>query len=344
MHIKLVNDFKRLFCNFLCIFFILLIASCYHSSKLSLFSGNKMTINYRILVGQSLNATQKSQIHHLIDETFEEINQIYNKWNPQSEISHLNQLKAGKRCLLSTQLYQFFQRLDQLVHLTEGRFDPTIEPLQKLWKSHLELGLIPDPLEIEALKPCLGWDKIHFKDQVFYKEDSRTQIDLGGIAKGYCVDLLVERLQQKGYANVFVDWGGEIRTSGMHPDHRLWNIYISHFKDSHPTHALAYLSLDNQAIATSGDYYQQWTVNTPEGQTLTYSHIFNPKTLQPIIVSSKSIASASLIANDCTTADGIAKVLMLFDSAEDAQQWIESLRPHIPRLAYWVFTNEAPLN
>jgi FAD:protein FMN transferase len=282
-----------------------------------LFTQNVMTIDYRILIGDSVTIDQKKEIDRIIQFTFHEIDTLYNKWNPHSELSALNRLKAEETHPLSPELYLFFQRIDTLVKATGGKFDPTIEPLQNLWKKRLEKGTIPTEEELQDLKPCIGWHRIHFENGIFYKENDGIQLDFGGAAKGFCVDLLTERLNQAGFANLFIEWGGEIRTSGEHPDKRPWTIFISKFENSDPAHALAKISLRNEAIATSGNYLQTWFL--PNGKI--YSHIFNPVTLHPIEVSPSAIASASVVAKDCMTADVFGTALLLFESIEEAREW-----------------------
>jgi len=295
-----------------------------------------MTIDYRILVGENLSSEQRSTIWQIIHRTFTEIDAIYNKWNPESEISQLNQLHAGETRTLSPRLFDFFKRIDYFVKLSEGRFDPTIEPLQQLWKKYLEQGLEPSIQEIENLKPAIGWDKIKFSDGKFQKFDDRTMFDFGGIAKGYCVDLLVERLNEAGFLSLFVEWGGEIRSTGYHPEGRPWAIYISNLGNPDPALAIAKLDLIDRAIATSGDYYQHWEVTLPTGETKTYCHIFSPLSLYPLEIKPGSVASASLLADDCLTADTLAKVLMLFETNEDAHAWIKTLQETHPNLAFWL--------
>ena len=171
----------------------------------------------------------------------------------------------------------------RMTELSEGRFDPTIEPLQKLWKEHLAQGTVPSKPQIDALLPAIGWNKIHLSKGKICKDHDLTSLDLGGIAKGYCVDLLVERLNANGYPSIFVEWGGEIRTSGQHPDNRPWTIFISRFGNPDPEKALAILTLRNQAIATSGDYIQQWKVQKENtGEEAVYFHIIDPLTGQPL--------------------------------------------------------------
>lgn len=317
---------------------LLFLTGCQSSTRqVTHFTQNRMTIDYHISIGDPLTQQQKEQVQNIIKVTFEEIDAIYNKWNAQSELSQLNTLSAHTPFILSPPLYQFLQRLDSLVHLSNKRFDPAIEPLQQLWKEKLIQGKCPTQEEIHSLKPCLGWDKIHFTNGIFYKEDSRTQLDLGGVAKGLCVDLLIERLHQIGLNHLFIEWGGEIRTLGIHPSNRPWHVYISRLTNHDPSQAIAHLKLTNLALATSGDYFQYWTIQT-ELKEKTYCHIFNPLTLQPIEIKPGSVASASLIARDCVTADALAKVLMLFDTVDEAQNWLSKLQAEYPELACWIVT------
>lgn len=302
------------------------------------FTQNVMTIDYHISIGDPLTAIQKQQIQKVIDSTFEEINAIYNKWNPNSELSFLNNLAAHTPYVLSPQLYQFLQRIDTLVRLSNGRFDPTIEPLQQLWKKKLEQGQCPTLQEVENLRPCIGWDTIHFANGIFYKEDERIRLDLGGVAKGFCVDLLIERLHQIGLQHLYVEWGGEIRTLGFHPSKRPWCVYISYLANPDPSKALAQVNLIDRALATSGDYFQYWRIITEQGEEKIYCHVFNPLTLAPLEVRPGSVASASLLALDCMTADALAKVLMLFNSTEEAQEWIKNLQEQFPYLTCWIAT------
>lgn len=320
------------------LFFILVLTACNVQSnkEVTVFSGIEMTINYRILVGGSLNPDEKNRISNLIQATFDEVNRIYNKWNPASELSQLNNLKAEISVSISKELEGLLKLTDQIVQLTDGRFDPTIEPLQKLWKNYLEQGYTPPLSEIQALIPAIGWNKIHFREGLFHKDHDSTCLDLGGIAKGYCVDLLVNRLNQAGFNNVFVEWGGEIRTSGEHPSRRPWTIFISRLGSTNPEEAIAILSLKNEAIATSGDYLQNWTVANEEGALISYFHVIDPFHYQPLKVDNDNVASASVLASSCAFADGLATAAMTFPSVQEARAWGERLRNQFPELSFWI--------
>jgi FAD:protein FMN transferase len=273
------------------------------------FTGIAMTIPYCVQIGASLSEKQICTIEGVILETFSEINQIYNNWNPESEISKLNQAPAYEKICLSEKLAAFLQFTDQIVAQTEGRFDPTVEPLQQLWKSSLKEGSCPPKDALIEIQEAVGWAKIHLENGFFWKEHPLTAIDLGGIAKGYAVDLLTERLLAHGYTSIYVEWGGEIRTAGYHPDQRPWKIAIEG--------VLTPLVLTDLAIATSGSYIQNWQVNG-----ISYTHIIDPKTQEPI--QNALISSASVIAPTCREADAIATALMLFPSKEAAKTWAKA--------------------
>ncbi|HEV8051274.1 MAG TPA: FAD:protein FMN transferase, partial [Parachlamydiaceae bacterium] len=169
------------------------------------FTGNAMTMQYKILVGQTLSPTQNTKILEIIKSTFNDTNSIFNKWNPGSELSKLNSLKTEIAIPLSADLLRLFIETDAIVKLSQGLFDPTIEPLQELWKRKLDAGRVPTDEEIQDIAPALGWDKISFRDGIFTKEHDMTKLDFGGIAKGLCIDMMVERINAAGFPNLYVE-------------------------------------------------------------------------------------------------------------------------------------------
>lgn len=305
-------------------------------------AGYQMTMKYHILIGHPITQKDLPLIQTIIDDTFSEVDLHYNKWNPKSEVSVLNQLKAGEKVELSPQLHHLLVLTEKVHFLTLGKFDPTIEPLQQIWKKSLILGREPKSDETQKVHSAIGWKNIHFDQGIFWKDHDQTALDLGGIAKGFCVDLLTERLKQLGYANIFVEWGGEIRAEGQHPSGRSWNIYISRLEDSSPDHAIEVVSLNNAAIATSGDYLQYWQIQTGSAQPLkTYYHVFDAVKKEPLLQSHTNVASASVVAKSCLLADGLATAALMFDSLEEAEKWAQELMRQDPTLKFWLVSRKS---
>lgn len=291
----------------------LFLACCSSPPPLKSFKGNVMTIDYHIAVSHE---DQEDRIQTIIKDVFLEVDAIYNKWNPASEVSKFNAHKSQSPLSLSPKFYKLLSLTDQIVDLTEGRCDPTIEPVQQLWKKALEQGIEPDPDAILSLKPAIGWDKIHFDHHTIRKDHPLTEIDLGGIAKGYAVDLLFEALQGAGFKSIYVEWGGEIRASAAHPEGRPWKIGIVNPHLDQPIH----FDLSDASVATSGDYEQFWTLGNK-----TYFHIIDPKTLKPLEIKPDGISSVTVLAKTCVLADGIAKTGLFFDTQREAEAWAEPL-------------------
>jgi thiamine biosynthesis lipoprotein len=301
------------------------------------FTGTAMTINYRIVIGSPLSSDQRMRVESVIQKSFKQINDIYNKWNPDSEISALNRLPSNTPITLSNELYHFLIFTDSVVHLTEGRFDPTVEPLQQLWKNHLSNGTKPSPTEINEIKPAIGWNNIHLVEGTFSKDHADTMLDLGGIAKGYAVDLLTENLLAENFSSFYVEWGGEIKTHGRHPAKRPWRVYISRFDNTNPNEAIALLELNDEALATSGDYLQKWSVGGSD-----YFHILDPFSLRALEITSSSIGSASVAAKSCALADGLATAALTFSSEAEAAKWLNSIiATKHPEIRFWLLSRSS---
>lgn len=322
---------------FLMLSTLILLASCEAPKEVSLFTDRVMTMKYRILIGQKLSPADTARVLDVVRSTFDQVHRIYNNWNPDSEISRLNAMPANEEIPISPELMAFLKETDQLVQATLGYFDPTVGPLAKLWKVRARQGEVPSSEEIEQLRPAIGWDKLSFTPEGVVKHHPLTSLDLCAIAKGYCVDLLTEGLVQAGFSDVYVEWGGEIRAAGSHPEGRPWTVYISKLEDTDPNHAIDYISLKNNAVATSGDYLQSWPMN--DGHV--YTHIINPKTLHPIEVTSNNICSATVLADRCLTADALATAAIAFPTSGEAESWAKQLQEKEPSLHFWLVTRLA---
>ena len=288
---------------------LLLLASCQQSPQVTELLGVAMTIPWRILIGGPLTPNELGRAELKIAQVFAEVDRTYNDWNPKSEISRINQLPAHQETPLSPQLANLLATIDNIHTLSEGRFDPTLGNLCKRWKQ--DHALIITDRERHAV----GWHHVHLTPSTLWKETSETTFDLGAIAKGHAVDLLTQALEDLGYHNLYVEWGGEIVVRGKHPANRPWSIGIASPTD--PTIPEQTLSLTNCAIATSGHYRQSWERNGKRE-----FHIINPATLEPYPTS--SLASVTVIADSCAFADAIATILMTYPSREDAESWLSS--------------------
>jgi FAD:protein FMN transferase len=324
-----------------CLFWLSILLLCIGCGKSDnaqseIFYGVAMTVPYKIVIGKDLSSTEIKQVKEIIRNVFEEIHQTFNKWNPDSELSILNRSEANQKIPLSKSLESFLHKTDKLMQLTEGKFDPTIESVQKIWKKHMSSGKIPMHQDLQKAAEAVGWNKIHFSKGYFWKDQALTELDLGGIAKGFAIDCMIEKLNAAGFIHAYVEWGGEIRTSGSHPENRPWRIFVSQMGDPDPSKALATIDMQNNAVASSGDYLQNWTIDGT-----TYFHIIHPKTCRPLISTENSICSVTIVAPNCMLADLLATSAMLFDTPHQAEVWLKKIQKTVPDIRFWIATKNS---
>lgn len=301
--------------------------------KTTTFSGVAMTIPYKVIIGSNLNPESYELVQDIIAQVFEQVNQTYNNFNPESEISRINQLRSHENTSISKELYDIFQLTQQVVHDTEGLFDPTIAGLEKVWRQAQKEDRIPSEEELIDIKTAIGWNNLSYTPTSFTKSHSKTEIDLCGIAKGYAIDLLEKALIEAGYSNIFIEWGGEIKSHGSHPDNRLWTAMIMTPQEK----PYSLLQLHNQAIATSGDYINYWE-QTHQGDR--YCHIYHPLSLTPIAIDENEISSVTVVGDSCAICDALATAVMNMSSKEEAEKWGKQFSSNNPNYSFWIFSKK----
>ena len=129
-------------------------------------------------------------------------------------------------------------------------------------------------------------------------------ITLDGIAKSFIVDEGVAALQGFGFANVMVEAGGNLMALGEKAARSPWKIGLQAHRAEMGS-LLATFSVQNQALATSGDYVQVFTSD------FAHHHIIDPRTGY----SSVELASVSVTAPMVAMADGWATAVMVMGKA-----------------------------
>ena len=176
------------------------------------------------------------------------------------------------------------------------------------------------PVEaIKALLPGIGFDRIRIEEPKFLVKDlASVTLDLNAIAKGYAVDQVSQLVAAGGYKNYLVEIGGEIYAAGFRPDGQHWRVGINRpQKDAAFNEVYKVVSIFNQAFATSGDYRNFFEIDG-----VRYSHVIDPRSGYPV---SHGVVSVSIIADNCTLADGLATAIMVM-GAEKGIQLVNRLK------------------
>ncbi len=328
------------------IFLVIILSSCHKTppppkDPCTHFEGTAMTLPYHIIVGKNLSDEQKNFASEIIQNTFNEIDSTFNNWNPQSEISKINEAPADQPIPLSPQLDSLLTLCNEIVALSGGRFDPSIEPLQNLWRESLKDKKMPQTEDLQKACDAIGWAHFSMKNGILKKDQIDAHIDLCSISKGLCVDWLIERLSGIGYTDLFVDWSGEIRAIGRHPEKGDWALDIDPGLTTNGQQ-IEPIQLNNKAISVSGDLCPRgWTLPpqaSPDGQLHRYFPIIDPLTAQPLEKTEYSIAFAMVIAPTCALADALATAAMLFPNRLEAEKWASEVVELYPEVSFWILS------
>ena len=203
-----------------------------------------------------------------------------------------------------------------LWRLSEGRFDLTSGVLRYAWNFD-EGPVVAEPGRIPELLKRIGWQRVTWKPP-FLSLPGGMEIDFGGIGKEYAVDLVADWAATQTECSVLVNFGGDLRCTGVAPKSGAWMIGIESIEAE--GEAARRIELKSGALATSGDARRHIEI---EG--IRYGHIFDARTGWPAIGAPRSITVA---ADTCSQAGSYSTLAMLqgegaeaFLEAEGVQYW-----------------------
>ncbi|WP_373075242.1 FAD:protein FMN transferase, partial [Zeaxanthinibacter enoshimensis] len=192
---------------------------------------------------------------------------------------------------------------------TDGYFDPTVGILVNAWGFGPGAAGLTDSLHIAQLKKYVGLDKISLtKDNRIEKAFPEMQLDFNAIAKGYAIDRLALVLDKKGISDYLVEVGGEIvaRGSNINKD-KPWVVGIDDPQVTGERALKKAVALTDRALASSGNY-RKFRVDSVSGKK--FVHTIDPKTG---FTKDSNVLAATVIAENCATADAYATALMAME-------------------------------
>ncbi|HDY75639.1 MAG TPA: FAD:protein FMN transferase [Candidatus Marinimicrobia bacterium] len=296
-------------------FFILLgFNGCSRSPNEIDLLGQTMGTTYSIKIVSEENI-EEEKIQHDIDSILVSINKQMSTYINDSEINQFNAYQGSAPFQLSPEFYQVVERAFYWTHLSDGAFDIAIMPLSAAWGfGPKRVSSSPSELDIRSALKSSGYEQLILHLSGLQKLNPHVQLDVNAIAKGFGVDVVASYLSRVNISNYMVEIGGEVYCRGVNQKGEIWNIGIQSPNNVN-REFLGIVSLNNQAIATSGDYRNFYV---SEGKTI--SHVIDPRSGETVT----DVSSASVIADNCMDADALATGLMVMGE-EDGMKLVESL-------------------
>jgi thiamine biosynthesis lipoprotein len=241
-----------------------------------------------------------------------DVDRLMSTFQPDSEISLVNRSAAALPVTVGQETFGVLAEAKRIGLISGGALDVTIDPLMRLWRRTTQRGRLPSSREIDAALGLVahGGLSLDPDNRRVRLRHPGMGLDLGGIAKGYAVDVAADTLERRGVSSALVDAGGDLRVVGRDRDGGSWRIGLRHPLE--PSKLLLSVLVEDEAVATSGNYFRYFTVGGRQ-----YGHVLRPRTGTP----AESALSATIIAKSAMRADGLATAAMIHGA--DAMEFIQ---------------------
>ena len=265
----------------------------------------------------------------LYDACIAELQRFDNSLNPFNKKAVITKVNNNEPVQLDSFFVTVFNRAEKISQITDGKFDITVSPLVNAWGFGFSNMDTVTPNIIDSLRQFVGYEKVKIENGRVVKTDPRVQLNTSAIAKGYACDVVADLFKKHGVQNYMIEIGGEIAMHGKNDKDECWRIGIDKpIDDSTAMHRelQTILAICDKCVATSGNYRNYYIKDGKK-----FAHTIDPQTGYP---AGQDILGATVIADDCMTADAFATAFMA--SGLDKSQRIAAKVPGL--FYYFIYT------
>lgn len=240
---------------------------------------------------------------------FEKLEALWSTWRPQSEISRLNRDAGQAPVHVAPETLAVLRAAERASQRSSGLFDITFASLQ-LWHFDEDLKpTVPSPEAVAARLPLVDHRHVILDDaaSTAFIDRAGTRVDLGGIGKGFAVDLVVALLRARGLHDFVIKAGGDLYCAGTRGP-RPWIVGVRDPRDEDGGF-FALMPVTDAAFSTSGDDERFFIAGGRR-----YHHIIDPRTGYPATAS----RSVTVLAPTATLAEGLSKPIFILGPSEGA--------------------------
>ncbi|WP_325200186.1 FAD:protein FMN transferase [Oscillibacter sp.] len=254
------------------------------------------------------------------EDTIRDLEKKLSRTLEDSDVSRLN--AAGRRMEIQGDLLRLLRSAGWYYELTDGAFDVTVAPVVSAWGFTADGFRVPSQAELDGLLELVDGSQVSMTD---YHTDTATvrlgpgqSIDLGGIAKGYAADRIVEVLREYDVPRANINLGGNVLAYGDRPDGTPWRVGVQDPARAGEQNAFAgVLALTDAYAVTSGGYQRYF-----EEGGRRYHHIIDPATGYP---ADSGLSSVTVVANigegSGTMCDALSTALFIMGEEQALDFW-----------------------
>lgn len=350
--------------KFLIILLILILSAC--KSEPIRYSNVLIDVGFNdapvTFVAYTENESEFNQFQAILREELLVLGQLFDKYNNYEGLNNLKTINdnAGIQAVEVDQvLIDLITFAKDYYTITQNTFDISMGSVLEVWHNYrdegkllnssdpAQYGRVPTLEELQTANECVSWDFIEINDEnnTVYINNPCASLDVGGIAKGYAADIVVNKLLEAGLETAIINIGdSSIITIGTKPNGDEWGVGIAQPKKNV---LIADSSVDTLYfkgsihISTSGDNQNYYIA---EGD-ITYHHLIDPKTLYPVETDLHSVTITTSLSAASAEALSKAMFILPYDDALKLLNQIKAENPNDVIDAVWVYElDKAPAN
>lgn len=270
---------------------------------------------FDVVANQAL--AQLGEYHRLYD--------IYHRYEGMENLCTINDVTDGvhQTVTVDHRIIAMLLYSREMYDKTGGMVNVAMGSVLKLWHDYRTVGM-SDPaaaslppmekLQEAARHTDIQKMVIDEENSTVTLADPQMRLDVGAIAKGYATEQVAQWLEAQNVSGFLLNVGGNVRAVGNKPDGTPWTVGLEH-PDDDVADYLAYLSLTDQALVTSGSYQRYYVVGGKR-----YHHIIHPDTLMP----AEGLKAVSILCPDSGMADALSTALFCM-SVEEGKALIATM-------------------
>jgi thiamine biosynthesis lipoprotein len=229
-----------------------------------------------------------------VSREFDRLESLLSIWKPESDVVRLNAAAGRAPVAVSRETLDVLAAARAASEMTGGKFDITFGALADIWKfDHDQDNTLPDAAAITARLPLVDYQAVQVdaaKGTAFISR-AGARVHLGGIGKGYALDLAVTMLQREGFRDFLLQAGGDMYAAGTN-NGTPWTLGIADPRGAHD--AFAAVTVRDATFSTSGDYERFFLKDG-----IRYHHLLDPDRGEP----ARGSRSVTIVADRAVIAD-----------------------------------------
>ena len=251
-----------------------------------------------------------------VAKEFDRLESLLSVWKDGSDVVRLNSAAGRQPITVSRETLDVLTAARIGSEQTAGKFDITFGALADIWKfDHDQDNTIPDRAAIEKRLPLVDFRAVQVDaaNGTAFISRPGVRVHLGGIGKGYAIDVAIGFLRGEGLKDFLIQAGGDMYASGTN-NGTPWKLGIADPRGDHAPFAA--IALRDETLSTSGDYERSFMKDR-----VRYHHLLDPDRGEPARLS----RSVTIVATRATLADVLSTGVFIM-GPDEGMALIEQLR------------------